>query len=77
MAEAQAGVCIPYCCKQWQLKTKGYGHAYKSQGMKKKPILKIGTDKMILRHFCNIHFTVRLPDRRIRNAGFNTTEKAD
>jgi hypothetical protein len=72
MVEAQAGVCIPYCCEQWKLKIKGHGQAYKSQGMKKEPILKTETDKMILRHFCNKPFTVRLPGRRN-----NTTEKPD
>jgi hypothetical protein len=38
-------------------KFEGFGHAYKTQGMKKEPILQMGCD-----HVCDEPFMIRYPD---------------
>jgi hypothetical protein len=61
--EAKAGIYRFYCNDQWKTKPEGFGHAYMTQDMKKKNILQMGTDKMILIHVYDEHFTVRDPER--------------
>jgi hypothetical protein len=47
------------------------------QGMKKGPILQMGTDKIIPRHDYGEHFTVLFPDRSEWKDGFNPIGKGD
>jgi hypothetical protein len=35
-AEAKVGNCRPHCNDQWKRKSEGFGHAYKTQDMKKR-----------------------------------------
>jgi hypothetical protein len=53
----------------------GYGHAFISWGMKKEPILQMGTDKIILIYVCDKPFMVRFPDRSEWKDGFQLEEK--
>jgi hypothetical protein len=50
--EAKVGNYRLCCSDQWKPKSEGFGHAYVTQDMKKKPILQVGSDKMIPRHVC-------------------------
>jgi hypothetical protein len=74
-AEARAGIYRPHCSEQWKPKSKGFGHAYMTQDMKKEPILQMGTDKIIPRHVYDKAFTVRFPDRREWKDGFHPDRK--
>jgi hypothetical protein len=51
--------------------------AYMTQGMKKEPILQMGTDRMLLRHVYDKPFTVRFSDRVNGKTGFNPIGKVD
>jgi hypothetical protein len=66
-AEASMGNYRLLCNDQWKPKSKGFGHAYMTQDMKKEPILQIGSDKMIPRHVYDKPFM----------RGFNPIEKGD
>jgi hypothetical protein len=46
-AEAKIGNNRLRCKEQWKLKSLGFEHAYMTQDMEKKPILQMGSDKMI------------------------------
>jgi hypothetical protein len=63
--ETRADIYRLYCNYQWKLKSAGSGQAYvyMTQGMKKEPILQMGTDRIIPIHVYDKHFTVRFPDR--------------
>jgi hypothetical protein len=62
-AEGRAGIYKLYCNDQWRPKSEGFGHAYMTQGMREKPVLQMGTDKMIPRHVYGKALTIRFPDR--------------
>jgi hypothetical protein len=59
-AKARAGMYRLYRSKK--RKSKGYGLAYMSQGMKEDPVLQMGTDKTIQRHVYDKPFMVRCPE---------------
>jgi hypothetical protein len=58
-----------------QSKSEGFGYAYKTQDMKKEPILQIGSDKMISRHVHDKPFMIRFPDRSERKVEFQPNRK--
>jgi hypothetical protein len=74
-AEARAGIYRLYCSDKWKPKSKGFGHAYMTQGVKKEHILQMGTDKMILRHVYGKPFMVRFPDKSKWKDGFQPNKR--
>ena len=48
--EGQTGVYRLMCMQQWRPKSTNFGHTKKSQDMKHKPILQMGSDRMLLRY---------------------------
>jgi hypothetical protein len=62
-AEAKAGIYRLYCSNLWEPKSEGFEHACMTQGMKKEPILQMGTDRMIPRHAYDKPFIVKFVDR--------------
>jgi hypothetical protein len=76
-AEAKAGNYRLYCNDHLKPKSKGFGHAYMIQDMKKEPILQMEFDKMILRYVYDKPFTIRFPDRSEWNEGFHPIERGN
>jgi hypothetical protein len=74
-AEARAGIYKHYCSNQWTPTSEGFGQAYMTQGMKKEPIVQMGTDRMTLRHVYDKPFIVRFSDRSDWNDRFQPTRK--
>jgi hypothetical protein len=74
-AEAKIGNYRLHCSDQWKHKSEGFGHAYMTQGMKKEPILQMGSDKMIPRNVYDKPFTIRLPERSEWKEGFEPDRK--
>jgi hypothetical protein len=48
-AESEAGIYRLMCNQQWKPKSTNFGHTKKSQDMEHKPILQMGSDRMVLR----------------------------
>jgi hypothetical protein len=54
-AEAQAGIYRLMCTQQWRPKSTNFGHTKKSQDMDHKPILHMGSDRMLLSYAYHKH----------------------
>jgi hypothetical protein len=74
-AEAKAEIYRLYCSNQWKCKFEGCVNAYMFPGMKKEPILQMGTNKMTMRHVYDKYFTIRFPDRSEWKDGFQPDKK--
>jgi len=70
-AEAQAGVYRLLCTQQWRPESTNFGHTKKSQDMKHKPILQMGSDRILLRYAYHKLFMVNFPDTCAWQNGFN------
>jgi hypothetical protein len=69
-AEAKAGIYRVMCNQQWKPKSTNFGHTKKSRDMEQKPILQIGSDRMLPRYACHKPFTVKFPDKCELQNGF-------
>jgi hypothetical protein len=69
--EARIGNYRLRCNEQWKHKSGGFRHAHITWDKETGPILKMGSDKMILRHVDEIRF----PDRNEWNRGFQPDKK--
>jgi hypothetical protein len=74
-AKAQAGIYRLMCNQQWKPKSTNFGHTKKSRDMEHKPILQMGTDRMLARHAYHTPFTVKFLDKCDWQNGFNPDNK--
>jgi hypothetical protein len=73
--EAQTGIYRLICSQQWKPKSTNFGHTKKSQNMELKPILQMGTDRMLPRYVYHKPFTVKFPDKCEWQNGFKSITK--
>lgn len=70
-AEAQAGICRLMCIQLWWPKSTTLHHAKKSRNVEHKPILQMGSYRMLQREAYHRPFMVRFPDKCVWQNKFN------
>jgi hypothetical protein len=74
-AEAQVGIYRLMCSQQRRPKSTSFGHTKQSWDMKHKPILQMGSDRMLPRYAYYKPFTVKFPDKCEWQNEFNPDNK--